>query len=175
MGVVSAYMYHLRLGKRRPYCGSQLCEGWLYEPSKHCPWIAGNDISFYEKLVKAQKISDLEGLNCQLDSSRGQVRQMVLCFEAASTKKNAVQFNMESAVENVNDTVARIYNTCKMDSVLPLGAWTDEYTYKEARHMEDVQRWEAAGQSDLHVNSDHQRALELRQVLRDSHPDFHVQ
>ena len=47
--IVSAYLYHLRIGRSQAKCGATLCENWLYQPTTFCKNLEPRDLRRHDR------------------------------------------------------------------------------------------------------------------------------
>lgn len=153
--VVSAYMYHLRVGTTRPHCGDGLCESWLYEPTSLCSFISTNaSLGLFDKLQMAQ--NDEEGLKCQLESSEGTIVQMAqMDALVRQHRADAITIDLEEW-HDFDATLHRVFSFCGLSTLE--GAVSK--IFKAAMAVNDLQR------HSVHINTDTEKADRLKSVLR---------
>jgi len=158
--VVSAYLYHMRIGRSRPRCGARLCEDWLYsrqpfQRGDFCDFISTNaSLGLYGKLALAR--CDAEALRCQLaGNTLGTIRQMD--HMAASVQDHgprAITLDLlQDWVADFEGTLLRVLRFCGLDDGFANGTLA---AYRTA----------AVASKGVHVNKDLDRAEALANLLR---------
>jgi hypothetical protein len=149
--VVSAYLYHMRMGMSHARCSHGPCEAWLYEPTTDCPSMPG--VSHFDKLRFAP--NETAGLLCQLEQSKGTIRQMQH-MEREVQRRPGVGISMD--LDEWHDSSTAIHKVLAFCGV-------DELT---ERTLRGYNRAYARMSTSPHVNHDDDRAERLRAFLYDS-------
>ena len=154
--IVSAYLYHLRLGAKRARCGASLCEAWMYQPTSQCRFVSSNDnLGLYHKLTLA---SEEEGLFCQAQQIFGEIESMVhMCDLVRKHPAEGIQFGIAEWQADFNATLYRMLAACKVRPLLRQAT---------ARHAAQRLRMPTGG----HINMDRARAALLSALLTNATP-----
>lgn len=148
--VVSAYLYHLRLGTSQSRCngGRILCEAWLYEPTQSCTSLLG--VSHFDKLHLAP--NETAGLLCQLERSTNAIREMQNMERDMSRRPG---MGMTMNLDEWHDSNASVHKVCAFCGIADLAE----------RALREYRKAYAQLSTSAHVNQDEDRAMRLRAYL----------
>lgn len=146
--VVSAYLYHLRMGRSQAQCGDHLCEPWLYEPTDACLSLPG--VSHFDKLHLAP--NETAGLLCQLEHSWGNIEEVRRMEREVLLRPNLGMTMLLDEWRDSSTAIHKVFSFCGMEDMAETAILEYNNGFAELS-------------KSSHVNHEGERAFRLRTFL----------